>query len=59
MEDFFYYCQIRHQGTETMKKTEVSTKIPLSEVPYLMRALGCFPTEQEVLQQQHKIIFFL
>ncbi|XP_027889711.1 cilia- and flagella-associated protein 251 isoform X1 [Xiphophorus couchianus] len=57
MEDFFFYCQIQHQGTDMMKRIEVSTKIPLSEVPILMRALGHFPTEQELEEMFNEIKF--
>lgn len=32
-----------------MDNREVSTKIPLSEVPFVMRAMGFYPSEQEVL----------
>lgn len=37
------------QGVNAMDNREVSTKIPLSEVPFVMRAMGFYPSEQEVV----------
>lgn len=54
MEDFFYYCQIHNEGIESMEKRKVSSNIPLSEIPSLMRALGHYPTEQEVYSLKQK-----
>ena len=39
------YCS---QGVDTTDTRQVSTKVPLAQVPYIMRALGFYPTEQEV-----------
>ncbi|XP_028400297.1 cilia- and flagella-associated protein 251-like isoform X2 [Dendronephthya gigantea] len=48
LEDYFYYALLRSQNVDTMEKRETSTRIPLSQVPFVMRALGYYPTEQEV-----------
>ena len=48
LEDYFYYAQLRSQGVDTMTTRAVSTKIPIVEVPFIMRALGFYPSEQEV-----------
>ena len=32
-----------------METRNVSGEIPLSEIPFIMRALGYYPTEQEVI----------
>ena len=31
-----------------METRKTSTRVPLSQVPFLMRALGYYPTEQEI-----------
>lgn len=45
--DYFYYAQIRSQGEETTKKRTIKGKIPFTQVPNLMRALGYYPSEHE------------
>ncbi|XP_048833983.1 cilia- and flagella-associated protein 251 isoform X1 [Brienomyrus brachyistius] len=57
MEDYFYHCQLRSQAVDTVQPRQLSTAIPLAEVPFMMRALGFFPTEQE-LQDMHNEVRF-
>ena len=39
-----------------MDNRKVSTKIALSEVPFIMRAMGFYPSEQEVGQVIYHVI---
>ncbi|KAM4808158.1 cilia- and flagella-associated protein 251 [Rhinophrynus dorsalis] len=57
LEDYFYYAQLRNQGIDSMETRQVSTHIPLKEVPFIMRALGFYPTEQEVENMLNEIKF--
>lgn len=50
LEDYFYYVQLRRQGIDTLEKRQVSTHIPLEEIPSVMRAIGFYPSEEEVGQ---------
>ena len=40
-----------------MMKRQVDTKITLSEVPYVMRAMGFYPSEQEVEEMLNEVKF--
>ncbi|XP_048044242.1 cilia- and flagella-associated protein 251 isoform X2 [Megalobrama amblycephala] len=57
MEEYFYYCQLQNQDLNTMETRLVSTRIPLADVPFLMRALGFYPTEQELEDMQNEVKF--
>lgn len=48
MKDLFYYMQILHQGENTVLPRVVSDRVPLVELPDLMRACGYYPSEFEV-----------
>nr|XP_015221480.1 PREDICTED: WD repeat-containing protein 66 [Lepisosteus oculatus]XP_015221481.1 PREDICTED: WD repeat-containing protein 66 [Lepisosteus oculatus]XP_015221482.1 PREDICTED: WD repeat-containing protein 66 [Lepisosteus oculatus]XP_015221483.1 PREDICTED: WD repeat-containing protein 66 [Lepisosteus oculatus] len=57
LEDYFYYCQLRNQGIDTMETRQVSTRIPLAEIPFVMRALGFYPSEQELEDMLNEVKF--
>lgn len=57
MEDFFYYAQLESQGLNTMKTREVSDRLALEHVPRVFRALGYYPTEQEISNVINEVKF--
>ncbi|KFV53668.1 WD repeat-containing protein 66, partial [Gavia stellata] len=48
LEDYFYYAQLRSHGIDTLETRQVSTHIPLEEIPSVMRAMGFYPSEEKV-----------
>jgi len=52
LENYFYFAQLRSQGLETTEEREVSTSVKLDQVPFILRALGFYPTEQEVRKRE-------
>jgi len=46
--DYFYYCQIRSQGEDSMDSREMKGQIPILEIPNFMRAIGYYPSEVEI-----------
>eukprot|EP00111_Clytia_hemisphaerica_P022903 TCONS_00067430-protein len=57
LEEYFYYAQMKHQGIDTMETREVSGTIPLSEIPFVVRALGFYPTEQQIEEMTNEVKF--
>ncbi|XP_078410785.1 cilia- and flagella-associated protein 251 [Cetorhinus maximus] len=57
MENYFYYSQLRFQRVSTMETREVSTHIPLQEIPFVIRALGFYPTEKEIEDMLNEVKF--
>ncbi|KFQ24606.1 WD repeat-containing protein 66, partial [Mesitornis unicolor] len=48
LEDCFYYAQLHSYGIDMLDTRQLSTHIPLEEMPSLMRAMGFYPSEEEV-----------
>ncbi|ETW03271.1 hypothetical protein H310_04779, partial [Aphanomyces invadans] len=46
--DYFYFAQLRTQGESATAARDISHRIPLLEIPHVMRALGFYPTELEI-----------
>ena len=57
MQDFFYYSMIRSKDENTTKTRKLDGSVPLDELPYLMRAMGYYPTDQEVQNMKDEVRF--
>ncbi|XP_078733250.1 cilia- and flagella-associated protein 251 isoform X1 [Lampetra fluviatilis] len=57
LEDYFYFAQLQRQGLETLDVREVCDRVDLAHVPSLMRALGHYPTQQEIEQIINEVRF--
>ncbi|NWW29512.1 CF251 protein, partial [Panurus biarmicus] len=57
LEDYFYYVQLCSQGIDTLEKRQVSTHIPLEEIPSVMRAIGFYPSEEEIEEMINEVKF--
>ncbi|KAK9391741.1 WD repeat-containing protein 66 [Crotalus adamanteus] len=57
LEDYFYYAQLVHQGIDTMEPRKVSTHIPLDQVSFLMRAMGFYPSEDQIEDMLNEVKF--
>lgn len=57
MQDFFYYSMIRSKDENTTKTRKLDGKVPLDELPNLMRAMGYYPTNQEVNNMKDEVKF--
>ncbi|XP_006149349.1 cilia- and flagella-associated protein 251 [Tupaia chinensis] len=57
LEDYFYYSQLRSQGLSTMEARRVSEHICLSELPFVMRAIGFYPSEEKIDDMFNEIKF--
>jgi len=57
MKDFFYYSMIRSMNESTTKTRKLDGTVPLEQLPNLMRAMGYYPTEQEVQNMTDEVKF--
>ncbi|NXA93805.1 CF251 protein, partial [Melanocharis versteri] len=57
LEDYFYYVQLCRQGIKTLENRQVSTHIPVEEIPSVMRAIGFYPSEEETEEMINEVKF--
>ncbi|XP_048508015.1 cilia- and flagella-associated protein 251-like isoform X1 [Athalia rosae] len=57
MQDLFYYAQILHQGEKTTASRIVTDKVPIAQLPNLMRAVGYYPDSNEVEELMTEVVF--
>ncbi|KFZ62428.1 WD repeat-containing protein 66, partial [Antrostomus carolinensis] len=57
LEDYFYYAQLRSCGVDTLETRQVSTHIPLEEIPSVMRAMGFYPSEEKIEDMINEVKF--
>ena len=48
INDFFYYSMIRSKKENTTKTRKLQGLVPVEQLPFLMRAMGYYPTNQEI-----------
>ncbi|KFP12701.1 WD repeat-containing protein 66, partial [Egretta garzetta] len=57
LEDYFYYAQLCSHGIDTLETRQVSTHIPLEEIPSVMRAMGFYPSEEKIEEMINEVKF--
>ncbi|KFO95787.1 WD repeat-containing protein 66, partial [Calypte anna] len=57
LEDYFYYVQLLSHGIDTQEPRQVSTHIPLEEIPSVMRAMGFYPSEEKIEEMINEVKF--
>lgn len=48
LKDYFYFAQIKSQGEDSMAPRSITGQVAVSMVPDLMRAAGCYPSEDDI-----------
>lgn len=53
--DYFFYSQILSKDENTTKIRKLDGKVPLEQLPNLMRAMGHYPTEKEIENMKNEV----
>lgn len=57
IKDFFYFAQIQAQGEDSVESRQITGKVPVSAIANLFRALGDYPSQDEVQNLMDHIDF--
>ena len=57
LKDFFYFAQINSNSDKPTKAKKLDGKIPYTEVPRMMKALGYYPTKQESQNMMDEVLY--
>lgn len=57
INDFFYYSMIRSKKENTTKTRKLEGRVPVDQLPNLMRAMGYYPTQQEITNMMNEVRF--
>ena len=57
INDFFYYSMIRSKKENTTKTRKLEGWVPVQQLPFLMRAMGYYPTQQEIYNMMDEVRF--
>ena len=57
INDFFYYSMIRSKKENTTKTRKLEQRVPVVQLPCLMRAMGYYPTQQEIQNMMNEVRF--
>ncbi|KAF8560582.1 hypothetical protein P879_07589 [Paragonimus westermani] len=55
LKDYYYYSMLRTQGLKCLDTRQTSLTIPITEISYVMRAVGFYPTEEEILNMINEV----
>ncbi|BHF60831.1 Cilia- and flagella-associated protein 251 [Sparganum proliferum] len=57
LKDYFYLALLRQQGISSMDTRITAEKIPITEIPFVMRAIGFFPTDEQIELMMNEVKF--
>eukprot|EP01147_Barroeca_monosierra_P003037 gene3037-5819_t len=57
LKEYFYYSQLRRHGLTSLAPLEASDTLPLEDITDVLRAVGFFPTEHQIVEIMNEVKF--